>query len=136
MAEYDLHHNIKTVISLAAQTINSNTTTVGAIIDTAGFESVEFSVQVGTITDGAYALVLEQGDDSGLSDAAAVPSDEVLGDLTGFVAADDDSVKRVGSIGKKRYQRLSIVSTGVTTGAAGVAAQAILGHAHSNPVAE
>ena len=108
----------------------------GVIIDTVGFESIEFVIQSGTITDGAYALVLEQGDDSGLSDAAVVPSDEVLGVLTGFVAADDDTAKRVGSIGKKQFQRLSIVSTGTSTGGTKFSSVAILGHPKTAPTAE
>jgi hypothetical protein len=78
----------------------------------------------------------EEGDDAALADAAAVPADETLGALTGFVAADDDAIKRIGSIGKKRYQRLSIVSTGVTTGVDFMGATAVLGHAKSGPVSE
>jgi hypothetical protein len=134
--EKDIHSNVKTLIALDVGTISSDTTTVGNIIDTAGFEGLEFSIQSGTITDGAYALLLEEGDDSGLSDAAAVPSDNTLGVLTGFAAANDDSVLRVGSIGKKRYQRLSVVSTGTTTGGTNFTAQAILGFPKSGPVAE
>lgn len=134
--EKDLHSNVKQVVAKTAAAISTTTTTVGSIIDTAGYESLEYIVLSGTITDGAYALKLEQGDDSGLSDAADVPADEVLGVLTGFVAADDDTVKRVGSIGKKRYQRLSIVSTGVTTGANFFAAVGVLGDPQSGPVAE
>ena len=108
--EFDLHSNVKGVLALAVQNIITNTTSVGAIVDTLGFESMEYLITSGTITDGAYALVLEQGDDSGLSDAAVVPTADILGVLTGFVAADDDTVKRVGSIGKNR-----IVSTGHMT---------------------
>lgn len=134
--QQEQHHNVKSVLGLAVQGITTNTTTVGAIIDTAGFESIEWAILSGTITDGAYALVLEEGDDSGLSDAAAVSADETLGALTGFVAADDDTVKRIGSIGKKRYQRLSIVSTGVTTGGTNFVSLATLGHPHHAPVDE
>lgn len=133
--EYDLHNNINAVMALKEAAITTNTTTVGEIIDTKGFESLEFIISSGTITDGAYALLLEEGDDSGLADAAAVSADETLGDLVGFVAADDDTVKRVGSIGKKRYQRLSIVSTGVTTGADSIGAVAVQGNPKSAPVA-
>lgn len=133
--ENDLHNNVAAVLALAVQDITTNTTTVGAIIDTAGFESLEFAITSGTITDGAYALLLEEGDDPGLSDAAAVPADNVLGSLVGFVAADDDTVKRVGSIGKKRFHRLSVVSTGTTTGGTNFTATAIKGHPHSAPVA-
>ncbi len=136
MSEFDLHSNVKQEVALDSQDITTNTTTVGNIIDTVGFESIEFVIQSGVITDGAYALVLEQGDDSGLSDAAVVPSDEVLGVLTGFVAADDNAAKRVGSIGKKQFQRLSIVSTGTTTGATKFSSVAVLGHPKTAPTAE
>lgn len=134
--EKDFHSNMKTSIALAVGNITTNTTTVGNIIDTAGFEGLEFSIQSGTITDGAYALLLEEGDDAGLSDADAVSAANTLGVLTGFVAADDDATKRVGTIGKKRYQRLSVVSTGVTTGGTNFTAQALLGFPKSGPVAE
>lgn len=126
--ERDLHNNVNAVMALNEAAITTDTTTVGEIIDTLGYESLEYIIASGTITDGAYALLLEEGDDSGLSDAAAVPTAELLGDLVGFVAADDDTVKRVGSIGKKRYQRLSIVSTGTTTGADSIGAVAVQGH--------
>ena len=134
MSEYDMHNNVNGAVAMNSQSISSNTTTAGEIIDTQGFESLEYLVQSGTITDGAYAFLLEEGDDSGLSDAAAVPAANILGDLVGFADTDDDSVKRVGSIGKKRYQRLSLVSTGVTTGGA-FSAIAVQGHPKSAPVA-
>ena len=125
--EKDLHNNIDDRVAVVEQAIVADATVVGEIIDTLGFESMEYIVQVGTITTGALALVLEEGDDSGLSDAAAVPADETLGALTGFVAADDDSTKRVGSIGKKRYQRLTLEGTG-TSVINFVSAVALLGH--------
>lgn len=136
MAEYDLHSNVKQEVALDSQDITTDTTTAGNIIDTRGLESLEYIIQSGVITDGAYALKLEQGDDSGLSDAADVPAAEVLGVLTGFVAADDNAAKRVGSIGKKRYQRLSIVSTGTSTGATRFSSVAVLGNPQSAPTAE
>lgn len=134
--EKDLHHNIDDRVGMNPAAISTNTTTVGEIIDSVGYESIEWLIYSGTITDGAYALLLEEGDDPALADAAAVPAAEVLGDLTGFVAADDNAVKRVGSIGKKRYQRLSIVSTGVTTGVNTMGAVCALGHPKHAPVAD
>ena len=136
MAEFDLHSNIKGEVALDSQDITTDTTTVGNIIDTRGFESIEFTIQSGVITDGTYTLILEQGDDSGLSDVAVVPTDEVLGVLTGFVAADDNATKRVGSIGKKRFQRLSILSASTSTGATRFSSVAVLGHPQSAPTAE
>jgi len=136
MAEYDLHRNVKDEVALNSQDITTDTTTNGNVIDTVGFESIEFVVQSGTITDGAYAFLLEEDDVVGFGSATAVPADETLGVLTGFVAADDDSSLRVGSIGKKRFQRLSIVSTSTTTGGTKFSSVAILGHPKSAPTAE
>lgn len=136
MSEFDGHSRVKQEVALDSQDITTNTTTVGNIINTVGFESIEFVIQSGTITDGAYALVLEEGDDPGLSDATAVPAGEVLGVLTGFVVTDDNAAKRVGSIGKKQFQRLSIVSTGAATGATRFSSVAVLGHPKTAPTAE
>lgn len=134
--DYDLHNNVDDRVALDAQAITTNTTTVGNIIDTKGFNSIVFAILSKVITDGAYALKVEDGEDSGLSDAADVPAADVLGALTGFVAADDNVVKRIGVVSKKRYVRLSIVSTGVTAGVDIMSAVAILGHPLRAPVAQ
>jgi len=134
--EYDLHHSIKQAVALDFQTISTDTTTAGNIIDTAGFESLEFIVGTGTVTDGDYAFKIEDGDDDGLSDNDDVDSTLILGVLTGFTAdADDDKALRVGVLSKKRYVRLSIVSTNTSSGAE-IFAVAVLGHAKSQPTAE
>lgn len=134
--EYDLHSNVKQEVALDSQDITTSTTTVGNIIDTRGFESLEYIIQSGVITDGTYTLILEQSDDSGLSGAEVVPADEVLGVLTGFDDADDNAAKRVGSIGKKRFQRLSILSAGTSTGATKFSSVAVLGNPQTAPTAE
>ena len=87
--ENDLHSNIKQVVALDSQDITTDTTTVGNVIDTAGFESLEYLIQSGTITDGTYALLLEEADVVGFTGSSVVPAAETLGVLTGFVAADD-----------------------------------------------
>ena len=134
--ECDLHNNVDDRIALDLAAISTDTTTVGNIIDTAGYESIEFIALSGTITDGAYAFKIEDGDNSALSDAADVDSTLLLGDLTGFALTDDDTSKRVGCIAKKRYVRLSIVSTATTTGVNMMGAAAVLGHPHVAPVAQ
>ena len=131
----DLHNNVEVAVALVSQAIATDTTTVGAIIDTAGFESIEFAILSKAITDGTYTAKLEDGDDSGLSDAEVVSSELVLGALPDFVAADDNTVFRVGSISKKRYQRLSIVSATTTTGVDIISAIAVLGNPHTAPTA-
>ncbi len=136
MAEFDLHSNVKGLIALDVQDITTNTTTDGNIIDTLGFESLEYMIQSGTITDGTYAFLLEEDDVVGFTSSSVVPADETLGVLTGFVAADDDTPLRVGSIGKKRFQRLAIVSAGTSSGGTNFTSHAVLGHPKSAPVAE
>lgn len=114
---FDLHDNCEVALALAAQTIATDTTTNGAIIDTLGFHGLEFILQSAAITDGAYTVTLTHGDDSGLSDGATVSADDLLGSIA-FADTDDNAAKRIGYIGKKRYVRLNVVSTGTTTGGA------------------
>lgn len=134
--ERDLYSNVDDRMARNPVAITTNATTAGNIIDTRGYESLTYVVAMGTITDGSYSLLMQEGDDSGLSDVTTVPAEDTLGALTGFVATDDNAVKRVGSIGKKRYQRLSIVSTGVTAGVNMCSAIAILGHPKTTPEAQ
>lgn len=136
MSEFDIHTKIEPKVALDSQDITTNTTTVGNIIDTLGFEAIDFQFQSGVVTDGTYTFILEQGDEANLSDAAVVPSELVLGDLTGFTSSDDNAVKHVGSIGKKRFQRVSILSAGTSTGATDMSAIAILGNPKVAPTAD
>lgn len=136
MSEYDGHSRVKGEVALNSQDITSDTTTNGNVIDTVGFESIEFHIQSGVITDGTYTLLLEEDDVIGFGTATVVPADETLGVLTGFVLTDDNATKRVGSIGKKQFQRLSIVSASTTTGATKFSSVAVLGNPKVAPTAE
>lgn len=129
--EYDLTSKIKTNIALSAQTIATNTTTVGATIDTVGYEALTFSIASATLTDGAYAVQLFAGDASDMSDEAQVTS-EIIGTVPSFASTDDNTIKYFGTYAKKRYFRIKIVSKSTTSGGA-LSAQAILGHAKSAP---
>lgn len=136
---YDLHSDIETNIALANQNITTNTTTVGAIIDTQGFEGFEYVISTGTITDGVYAFLIETGNDSGLSDAVditAVDPLKVIGSVADIVLTDDDITRRLGVVEHDRYIRLSLVSTGTTTGGTNFSAVGINAFAKSAPVAD
>lgn len=132
--ERDLHNNIDSRVAVVEQAIVADATVVGEIIDTVGFESLEYIIQVGTITTGNLALVIEESDDSGMAGATAVPAAETLGALTGFIVTSDDEVRRIGSVGKKRYQRLTLEGTD-TSVIDFVSAVAVLGHPRRGPVA-
>lgn len=132
----DIHSISAGAIGFAQATISSDTTTNGAAIDVADFEAVEWFVSSGTITDGAYVLSVQQADDTGFtSGVETVSAEETLGSGTAFASGDDDVNKRIGSIGKKQFQRLVITSTGTTSGGA-FSAVAVQMHPKSAPVAD
>ncbi|PIR39585.1 MAG: hypothetical protein COV35_03520 [Alphaproteobacteria bacterium CG11_big_fil_rev_8_21_14_0_20_39_49] len=114
----DLHNNINAEVALNTSAISSDTTTNGNIIDMQGFGSIEFVIQSGTLTDGTYTPLIQEGDESNLSDATAVGDADLLGTEAdaAFIATEDNAVKKVGYIGNKRYVRLSIVSASTTSG--------------------
>ena len=131
----DLYNEIKQINALDIQTIASNTTTAGDIIDTAGYSSQTFVFQTGTVTDVDYTVLIQERDNSALSDAAAVADADLLGTEAGasfILDADDNKTSKIGYVGVKRYVRLSIVSTSTSSGAV-VGAIAILGHARVQP---
>ena len=133
---FDMHHSILQEAGLTSQTIDSDTTTLGEIIDTAGFTALEFLLLSGTITDGAYAVSLLEAleGDPTMAAATAVSAEETLGDAD-FALADDDTAKRIGYVGKQRYVRLSVVSTATASGGV-FAGVAIKGNPAHGPVAD
>lgn len=136
-------------VALKLQTISSDTTTNGEIIDLQDFGSCMLAFITGTVTDGDYTLLLHEGDESNLSDASAVADADLYAlDASGNVVAsgqelagsttdntDDDQVSRLGYLGTKRYIRLSIVSTNTSSGAV-LGAVAVKSDPRSMPVAE
>ena len=137
---------IQPVVAIAPQTqTNSSSAIVGEIIDRAGFESLTFVISAGTMTDAnaTFAVTMEHGDDSGLSDTAAVAAVAtdvaVAADVTLALAAfqfdDDKECRKIGYVGSKRYTRLTITPTGNDSGAAPLSAVALKGNPVSSPTA-
>jgi len=114
----DLHNTIVAENALNVSSITTNTTTAGSIIDRSGSRALEFLIHSGPLTDGAYTPLIQHGDQPDLSDATAVDETDLLGTEAEavFVPTDDNAVKKIGYAGIKRYVRLNIVSTGVTSG--------------------
>jgi len=131
----DLYNNVKCINAVDPVAVASNTTLTGDIIDTAGFQSALFAISAGTLTDGTYTPTLYEGNDSGLSDAAAVADGDLIGTEAGatMIASEDGDCAKLGYKGTKRYLRLDIASTGVTTGGV-VGATCMLGDPHVAPI--
>jgi len=121
----EISSNIFTAEALAPQEIASDTTTVGAILDLANYDGgATLAIHSGTLTDGTYTPLVEEGDDPALSDAAAVADTDLYrkGVTSGqeadaaFAATDDNEIHKLAYIGTKRYIRLSIVSASTSSG--------------------
>lgn len=107
----DLYNNIK-LIDAKVATSSDNTAVVSGIIDTRDYSSVAFLIGTGTLVDAdaTFTALLEEGDDSGLSDAAAVADADMQGTEAGasLLFSDDNAEKKIGYSGLKRYIRLTI----------------------------
>jgi antitoxin (DNA-binding transcriptional repressor) of toxin-antitoxin stability system len=125
--------NIKPVASLvpAVRTANAN----GSAVDTMGFDNVEVVVSAGDIdltdADETYAVKVQEGAQSTLSDAADISGASVT------ITADNQlktiRIVGLGTGSRKRYMR-AVLTVGGTTPSIPLAAIFNLGRAHSNPV--
>src|SRR5205823_494004 len=116
-----------------------NTAIVSQIVDTAGYNSVEFIILTGVNTDAnaTFVVLFEDGDDSGLSDHTAVDDAFLLGTeaQASFTFADDNKVFKIGYRGSKRYCRVTITPAGNDAGNIYVAGVWILGRPVIGPTA-
>jgi hypothetical protein len=133
MASVDLKNDIKSLNALNIQAITTNATTAGVEIDTQGFDSVTFEILTGARTDGTVTPLIQESDTSG-SYAGSVADDDLIGLEANAALSAAQSRSIIGYVGKKRYVKLSLVSTAVTSGLT-AGASAILGAAKHNPVA-
>lgn len=140
MASRDNHnsmHPVPLIAPVAART--DNTAIVSAIIDTQGYESCELVLVTGTNTDtdATFAVLVEDGDDSGLSDNAAVADAQLIGTeaLAAFTFADDVECRKIGYKGNKRYVRMTVTPSGNDSGNIFLSGVAVLGHPLHAPTA-
>ena len=132
MASVDQKSDIKQLSALNIQSITTDTTTAGNEIDMQGFEALTLVIQAGTLTDGTYTPLVQESDTSG-SGFTDVANDDLVGTEADAAVDASNEIKRIGYVGKKRYVKLSIVSTSTTSGGT-VGSAAIQGAAKHNPV--
>lgn len=152
----DLHSNIKAVQHLsAAQYTATQAPTNG--VDRQGFDSLEFLIHIGVVTNIAnspqpsWTFKLQESDSqaSGFTDVTdsnlvlvgsaqspvGAPDSSTGVFLTVDAAAEDDAIYRVGYVGTKRYVR--VVSTAANSpGNTPLSIVALLGHAHQRPTSD
>lgn len=122
-----------------------NTAQVGAIIDRQGYDALTYAILTGAIADAdvTFTVLLEEGDASNLSDAAAVADADMVSQTAGtapetaaaFQFDDDNEVRKIGYVGSKRYTRLTLTPAS-NTGAWLIAACAVLSQPSLAPVTQ
>lgn len=138
----DLHNNVDIIASIAPVAVGTTGTgQTGVIVDTRGYDSVEFALSYGAITATAatFTPTILHGDVTGTM--TSVADTDLLGTeaAAGLAAATrtdgstEKVTKRIGYKGGKRYVQAKIVST--ATAGTPVAADVILWNAHRAPVA-
>lgn len=135
----DLHNNIDVRKGIAPYDHATGDAAIStAIIDRAGYESLEFIIATGSLADAdaTFAVTMEHGDNSALSDTATPATADLLGTvaLAGFTYASDNKVFKIGYCGAKRYVRLTITPSN-NTGAALLCVIAVLGNPAQAPTA-
>ena len=140
MPTRDLHNHLKFTLAEPPQTqTNSDTAFTSEIIDTAGYESLEFVIMLGTMTDNdvTATMVLSESDASNMASSNAVDDKHLLGTeaAAAFQFGDDNQIRKLGYVGSKRYVQLVITPSGNNSGALPIAVLAIQGHARHQPTA-
>lgn len=138
----DIHNNVKSVRVIAPVAVGTTGTgQTGKIIDTAGYNGVEFFVSYGTITatNATLTVTVKDGDVTGtlasVADAYLLGTEALAGiGATGTrtSAVSKLITKRLGYIGSKRYVNCSVKST-ITAGTL-VSVVGVVGEPNSAPV--
>lgn len=136
---YNLHNDVKysRAVSPAAATTD-NTAWTTQILDTANFFHNELVLALGAFADAdaTFTVLMQEGDESDLSDAANVADEDLLGTEAeaGFQFDDDNETRKIGYIGTKHYIRATIIPAN-NTGNAFLAALWVQSGARKAPVA-
>ena len=126
----DLKNDVALLVAFKIQTVSTNTTTNGEIIDLQDYEGCTFVFQTGTVTDGDYLPLIEESVNSDLTSSNVVVDGDLIGTESnaGFTADDDDDkISTLGYRGSKRFVRFAVVSTNTSSGAV-IGANVILSH--------
>lgn len=115
----------------------TNGTVTGPAIDSGifgnDFRTVFFVVLTGTVTDGSHAVTVQDSAD-GSTGWNAVDAGTLSGTVPTIGGPDDDTVFQFAHVLQKQYVRLSVTTSGATTGGV-YGAVAVLYDASVEPVA-
>lgn len=108
----DLYNNAKTVVAVNTTTLAADGDTVGAIIDTDGFESGKITLLATAVTTGDVTISkIQESADSGMSGATDIPAARLIGTASAVTAAN--TLNELGFVSTERYVQVTI--TGANT---------------------
>lgn len=131
----DIYNNVAFAKCIAPQFINSNTTVTGTGVDLRGFEGCLFEIGSGAIagtgSQNVYTPEIQESD-SETTGFTAVADADLIGTETAAVhnGGTDNTVKKIGYIGKKRYVRCVLTTTNFTTAGGYIYASVLKGFPH------
>ena len=132
----DIHNaiEVRRAISPTRQT-NSDTAITSAIIDMSGYDSCEFLLALGTLTDtnATFAVTMAESAASNMSGSNTVAAADRIGSLPAPTFASDDAVAKFGYKGSKRYVQVTVTPSGNDAGNLDIAMLAVLGGAMKMP---
>ncbi|MEU6010932.1 hypothetical protein [Streptomyces sp. NPDC047453] len=112
----DAYSNTAARVALAASVRSASTN--GTSVDRAGggalYQDALILVHAGTITDGTHTIDVQESDND--STWTPVAASQLQGSKPALVAADSGKVLAIGYKGTRRFLRVSVSVTGVTTG--------------------
>ena len=129
---------------LSPVSVSDNTALVGQIIDRQGYDALTYAILTGSIADAdaTFTVLLEEGNESNLSDAAAIADADMISQNSSapetgaaFQFDDDNEVRKIGYRGNMRYSRLTVTPVN-NASAAVLAAVAILSAPENAPVTQ
>jgi hypothetical protein len=120
-ATRDLRSNVNVDLVFYRQFL-SNETHPSSILDTADYDGgIMFSFAVYKYVDGTYTTTIYESDDSAMSGATVVSTENLIGPISDLVFTSDTleqgPMPAIGIVGTKRYVQARITSTAITTGA-------------------
>ena len=109
----DLANNIKFSPAFPpAAAVTDTTVQTSTILDTYGFGAAALALVTGTLTDtdATFAVAFSESNDSAMAGANAVAAIDLIGlpTLASFDFSADNSTRKIGYIGNKRYVQATI----------------------------
>lgn len=114
----DILHRTQPLRAISPVSVSDTTAQVSQIIDLQGCDGCYFAISVGAIASGTatFGILVQEGDQANLSDAATVADQDLTTATRGtaaivaaaFTFANPNTTQRLGYIGNKRYIRLTI----------------------------